>query len=184
RLSALLRDGAAPADLVVLGLNHEQQHQELILTDLKHALACNPLRTAYRERAPEPCPPAGPLAWEEHPGALWEVGHAGPGSAYDNETPRHQVFLKPFLLAGRLVTSGEYQEFMADGGYDRPDLWLSDGWDARVRHDWTAPLYWERQGGRWCSLTLNGLHPVAEADPVCHVSYYEADAYARWAQAR
>jgi ergothioneine biosynthesis protein EgtB len=170
---------------IVLGWNHEQQHQELLLTDLKHAFACNPLRPAYRKRSAAP-PVSEPvlLDWIAYPGGLHEIGHEGNGFAYDNEGPRHRVFLAPFQLASRLVTSGEYRAFMQDGGYQRPELWLSDGWAARRAEDWQAPLYWERREASWFSLTLGGLHPVGDADPVCHVSYYEADAYARWAGAR
>jgi ergothioneine biosynthesis protein EgtB len=170
---------------IVLGLNHEQQHQELLLTDLKHAFAFNPLRPAYRERPPAPeVPKTAALHWLAYPGGLHEIGHTGGGFAYDNEGPRHRVFLAPFQLASRLVTSGEYRAFMEDGGYQRPEFWLSDGWATRRAEDWQAPLYWEKRDGSWFSLTLGGLHPVADAGPVCHVSYYEADAYARWAEAR
>jgi ergothioneine biosynthesis protein EgtB len=184
----LLRGGrpaaAAHRPLLTLGLHHEQQHQELLLTDLQHAFGSNPLRPAYRHRAPErPAPPVRPH-WVDFPGGLRWIGHEGDDFAFDNERPRHRVFLEPFLLASRLVTCGEYRAFLEDGGYRRPELWLSDGWDACRTHGWEAPLYWERQGEDWWHLTLNGLHPVEDAAPVCHVSYYEADAYARWAGAR
>jgi ergothioneine biosynthesis protein EgtB len=125
-----------------------------------------------------------PLGWADYPAGVREVGHDGAGFAYDNETPRHRVFLDPFRLATRLTGSGEYRAFLEDGGYERPELWLSDGWDARRAHGWQAPLYWEKQDGNWWSLTLGGWRPVADADPVCHVSYYEADAFARWAGGR
>jgi ergothioneine biosynthesis protein EgtB len=186
RLRSLLADGPDEtlASLVVLGLNHEQQHQELLLTDLKHAFGGNPLRPAYCERPPERDVPTVPLSWFAYPGGLRWLGHDGAGFAYDNEMPRHQVLVAPFTLASRLVTCGEYRAFLADRGYDRPELWLSDGWAARQAHGWRAPLYWERIEGEWSQLTLTGLHPVRAATPVCHVSYYEADAYARWAQAR
>jgi ergothioneine biosynthesis protein EgtB len=189
-LLRLLREGGRGItpeirERIVLGLNHEQQHQELLLTDLKHAFACNPLRPAYRERPPSAAgPEPATLLWFAHPGGLHEIGHEGGGFAYDNEGPRHRVFLAPFQLASRLVTSGEYRAFMEDRGYQRPEFWLSDGWAARRAEEWQAPLYWERRDGSWFSLTLGGLHPVRDADPVCHVSYYEADAYARWAGAR
>jgi ergothioneine biosynthesis protein EgtB len=170
---------------IVLGLNHEQQHQELLLTDIKHALACNPLRPAYQKHpAKSSATESLTLDWLSHPGGLQEIGNEGNGFAYDNEGPRHRVFLAPFHLASRLVTSGEYCAFMEDGGYKRPELWLSDGWAARRAEDWQAPLYWEKCDGSWFSLTLGGLQTVADADPVCHVSYYEADAYARWAGSR
>lgn len=169
---------------IVLGLNHEQQHQELLLTDLKHAFAVNPLRPIYRASSPRPTAAATPLHWIGFPGGLRWVGHEGPAFAYDNETPRYRVFLAPFQLASRLVTCGEYRAFIDEGGYRRPELWLSDGWATRCAGDWQAPLYWERQDGTWFSMTLGGWQPVQEADPVCHVSYFEADAYARWAAAR
>jgi ergothioneine biosynthesis protein EgtB len=170
--------------LLTLGLHHEQQHQELLLTDLQHAFGSNPLRPAYRERAPERPAPAVPRRWVDFPGGLRWIGHEGDDFTYDNEMPRHRVFVEPFLLASRLVTCGEYRAFLEDGGYRRPELWLADGWDARRARGWEAPLYWERQGEAWWHLTLNGLHPVEDAAPVCHVSYYEADAYARWSGAR
>jgi ergothioneine biosynthesis protein EgtB len=183
RLLQASRVGALES-VIVLGLNHEQQHQELLLTDLKHAFGSNPLRPAYREAEAGPDAPAVPLRWIPYlPGLRW-VGHEGDEFAYDNETPRHRVYLEAFHLASRLVTCGEYRAFIEDGGYDRPELWLSDGWDARRQHGWAAPLYWERRDGAWWHYTLSGARPVREAEPVCHVSHYEADAYARWAGAR
>jgi ergothioneine biosynthesis protein EgtB len=176
--------GAAEVGLVRLGLNHEQQHQELLLTDVKHAFAANPLRPAYREGAASLDLPVPPLQWLEFPEGLRWLGHAGPGFAYDNEGPRHRAFVGGFCLAARLVSSGEFQAFIDAGGYERPEWWLSDGWDARRRLGWAAPLYWEKIEGQWWSLTLNGFHPVRASDPVLHVSYYEADAFARWAGAR
>jgi ergothioneine biosynthesis protein EgtB len=174
----------AVADLTVLGLNHEQQHQELILTDIKHAFASNPLRPPYCPSQPA-CSHSGWQGdWLEQAGGLCWVGHGEDGFAYDNETPRHRVFLEPYRLAAGLVRCGEYLSFMEAGGYDDPGLWLSDGWDARCRLGWTAPLYWERRDGAWWHYTLAGLRRVDEAEPVCHVGYYEADAYARWAGAR
>jgi ergothioneine biosynthesis protein EgtB len=187
RLLALLEGGRlAPAQLAVveLGLQHEQQHQELILTDLKHLLSRNPLLPAYRTRAPEPASAAPPLAWHEQPAGLREIGHAGPGFAFDNEGPRHRVFVHAFALASRAVTNGEYLAFMAERGYERPELWLSDGWAAVQHEGWRAPLYWTERDGAWHRFTLAGLRPVAESEPVTHVSAYEADAYARWAGAR
>jgi ergothioneine biosynthesis protein EgtB len=179
--SADLRRRAA--DVVTLGLSHEQQHQELLLTDLKHALAANPLRPAYRAVSP-PVGPAPPLAWIPFPAGVASIGHDGDGFAFDNESPRHRVFLEGFELATRPVINGEYLAFMADGGYERPELWLSDGWAARQAHGWAAPLYWERDGDDWVALTLGGPRPVGPDEPACHVSYYEADAFARWAGAR
>ncbi|HEX7896316.1 MAG TPA: ergothioneine biosynthesis protein EgtB [Planctomycetota bacterium] len=169
------------AALVELGLQHEQQHQELILTDLKHLLWMNPARPAYVKRAAEARDvDASPAAWMEFPGGLVEIGADGSGFAFDHERPRHRRFLEPFALASRPVTCGEYLEFMRDGGYTRPELWLSDGWDAVRREGWTSPLYWE--DGRL--FTLAGPRPLDPLEPVCHVSAYEADAYARWAGAR
>lgn len=171
--------------LVELGLAHEQQHQELILMDILHLFACSPLKPAYAppRGAPDPNPP-GPLRFVAMEGGMVEVGHAGPGFAFDNETPRHKVWIEPYRLAERLTTNAEWLAFMADGGYRRPELWLSDGW-ARVREEgWRSPLYWEEVDGRWMVMTLHGLRPLEPAAPVSHVSYYEADAYAAWAGAR
>jgi ergothioneine biosynthesis protein EgtB len=180
--------GADPAlvePLVALGLNHEQQHQELMLTDIKHVFSVNPLRPVYREaegRAPAGAPP--PLAWIAFEGGVHEIGHAGGGFAYDNESPRHREFLEPFELASRPATCGEYLEFMADGGYRRPELWLSLGWAAVEENGWEEPFYWERRNGRYTLFTLGGTREVDPAEPVCHLSYFEADAFARWAGAR
>jgi ergothioneine biosynthesis protein EgtB len=172
-------------DLIELGLHHEQQHQELILTDLKHALSRNPLRPSYRDRGKdEPSRPFAPVRWIGYPEGLRAIGHEGTAFAFDNETPRHREFVPSFRIADRLVTIGEYRAFIADGGYERPEFWLSDGWDARRLHDWSAPLYWESVEGGWRVMTLAGLRDLADVEPVCHVSYYEADAYARWARAR
>lgn len=173
------------APLVELGMNHEQRHQEMVLTDVKHLFAANPLRPPYREYTPPLDGLIPPVRWVERPGGLCEIGFAGPGFAFDHEGPRHRVYLRPFALATRLATCGEYLAFMADGGYDRPELWLSDGWTARHEHGWTAPLYWEREAGEgWQVFTLSGRRDLIESEPVCHVSYYEADAFARWADAR
>jgi ergothioneine biosynthesis protein EgtB len=170
--------------LIELGLNHEEQHQELLLTDLKHAFGLNPLRPAYLPpRAVEPAVAAA-LHWEHHPAGLRWAGHAGGGFAFDNEGPRHRVYVAAFELASRPVTCGEFAEFVAAGGYDTPALWLSDGWAARQRAGWTAPLHWTRDGESWSVFTLRGERPLDPAEPVCHVSYYEADAFARWAGAR
>jgi ergothioneine biosynthesis protein EgtB len=182
----LLRSGPREEvlDLVTLGLHHEQQHQELILTDVKHLLSCNPLRPAYRDRTLAPGSEPEPLAWSPHAEGVCEVGHAGCGFAFDNEGPRHRVFLEAFELASRPVTNGEYLAFMSDGGYARPDLWISDGWAVVRERGWQAPLYWERRGDAWWIFTLAGLQEVRREEPVCHVSWYEADAFARWAGAR
>ena len=171
--------------LVELGLNHEQQHQELLLMDIKHLLSLNPLRPAYRESAgPSGAATPKPAAFVPHGGGLVEIGHPGDGFSFDNEGPRHPTYLEPFALADRLVTAGEWLEFMQDGGYRRPDLWLSDGWAHINVEGWDAPLYWEQVDGIWQVFTLAGLAAVDPAAPVVHVSYYEADAFARWSGAR
>jgi ergothioneine biosynthesis protein EgtB len=175
---------AALRPLVELGLQHEQQHQELILTDIKNVFAANPLKPVYQEQPPHRHPAPGPAEWSDYPGGLCEIGHRGQSFAFDNETPRHRVFLQPFRLATWLVTNGEYLAFMEDGGYRRPELWLSDGWNAVQANGWDAPFYWEQQDGRWWMMTLAGMREVDPAEPVCHVSFYEADAYASWAGAR
>ncbi len=181
----------APAlALVELGLHHEQQHQELILTDIKHLFSRNPARPAYRPRWPLTPVRPRPPAWHRYAGGLADLGHAGRGFAFDNEMPAHRVFLAPFELASAPVTHGDFAAFIADGGYRRPDLWLSAGWDAVRAQGWEAPLYWERgsEAGapaqRWRTFTLHGMTDVDPHTPVCHVSFYEADAYARWAGAR
>jgi ergothioneine biosynthesis protein EgtB len=178
----LARPLAAPVvDLVVLGLHHEQQHQELLLMDIKHVLARNPLLPAYGQtKADGPGEPK-PLTWTEHAGGIREIGHPGSGFAFDNELPRHRTYLEPFALADRPVTNGEWLAFMDDGGYERPELWLSDGWIASQTQHWDRPLYWLATGDRWQEFTLGGAVPLDPAAPVCHVSYYEADAFARWA---
>ena len=173
------------ASLIELGLNHEQQHQELLLTDIKHVLWTNPLQPAYREREATPAQNPAPLHWNAYEGGLQWIGHEGPGFAYDNESPSHRVYLEPFRLASRLTTNAEYLAFIHDGGYHRAELWLSAGFAAVQEHGWRAPLYWERDAdGRWTEFTLGGTRPLdgsALSEPVCHVSFYEADAYARWA---
>lgn len=171
-------------DVIVLGLHHEQQHQELIVTDLKHLLSGNPLHPVYREATSVTGGHVPPMGWIEGPDGVLGMGFAGDGFAFDNESPRHRVFLQRFELGSRLVTCGEYRAFMEDGGYGRAELWLSDGWNAVREREWAAPLYWEEQDGEWWMMTLSGFRPVQDAEPVCHVSYYEADAYARWASAR
>ena len=166
--------------LIRLGLHHEQQHQELLLTDLKHILAQSPLRPDYHSRESIPTARAGKLEWLAIPGGLADVGFDGPGFCFDNELPRHRVHLQPHRLASRPVTSGEFLEFIAAGGYREPRYWLSDGWAAVDEKGWDSPLYWERHDGQWWQMTLSGFRPVEESEPVCHVSYYEADAYACW----
>jgi ergothioneine biosynthesis protein EgtB len=158
----------------------------LLLTDLKHAFGLNPLRPRYAPPVDAPPADATLLEWEHHPAGVRWVGHAGPGFAFDNEGPRHRVFVAAFEIASGPVTSGEFLRFVADDGYDRPELWLADGWAARQRHGWSAPLYWHRDGAdsAWRVFTLRGERPLDPAESVCHVSYYEADAYARWAGAR
>ncbi len=173
------------APVVTLGLNHEQQHQELMLTDIKHVFTMNPLRPVYRERvAPADRTEAPPLQWVSFPEGVYWIGHHGEGFSFDNEGPRHREFLEPFALASRLVTNGEYLAFIEDGGYERPEFWLSAGWSTLQEQGWKAPFYWERHDGRWMMMTLSGMRPVEASEPVCHVSYFEADAYARWAGAR
>ena len=177
----------AVVDLVVLGLNHEQQHQELILTDVKNGLALNPLRPAYREPfdAEANSPTTAPaLRWHSFPEGVFPVGFEGDGFAFDNESPRHNVFLAPFRLASRLVTNDEYMQFVREEGYSTAMLWLSDGWDCVRANQWSAPLYWEKRDGEWWHYTMDGMQPVCADEPMCHVSYYEADAFARWAGAR
>ena len=185
---------------IELGVNHEEQHQELLLTDILHAFFTNPLKPKYREEEPgnrdekgrEPETEAlrdprhrhgGLLSFQNFEGGLHLAGYGGDGFCYDNEQPRHRVWLEPYALANRLVTCGEYAEFIADGGYRRPELWLSAGWDAVQKNGWRAPLYWGGQEGAWSIFTLRGEQPLREvaAAPVSQVSFYEAEAYARWA---
>lgn len=207
----LARLDALPADLVELGLNHEQQHQELMLMDLLAAFAENPLHPAVWppasstdcSRQPHHVIPAKAgiqrpfrsavevgrvgetsLSWIEHQGGLREIGRSGPGFAFDCETPRHRVVVPPHALADRPVTNAEWQGFIADGGYADPRLWLSDGWAWVQAERIAAPLYWQNRDGAWHRFGLDGLRPLDPAEPVCHVSYYEADAYARWVGAR
>jgi len=175
---AVWRD-AAP--LIELGLHHEQQHQELLLMDIKHVFSVNPLLPAYQ--APCPCPASACAAvpgWIEFAGGLCEIGHDGSGFAFDNEGPRHKVWLEPYRLASHPVTCGDYLDFIADGGYCRPEFWLSEGWASVQQQGWQAPLYWRAEDGEWRIFTLAGERRVDPAEPVCHVSFYEADAFARW----
>jgi ergothioneine biosynthesis protein EgtB len=173
------------AALIELGLNHEQQHQELILTDLLHMLSCNPLEPAYSPwTGTSSAGTAASMLWVGFEAGLVEMGHNGFDFAFDNETPRHRQYLQGFALASRLVTNGEYLAFIADGGYRRPELWLSEGWDWINANCIEAPLYWRREGAGWRQFTLHGSRAVDLAAPVCHTSLFEADAYARWSGAR
>ncbi|RXF73024.1 ergothioneine biosynthesis protein EgtB [Hansschlegelia zhihuaiae] len=183
----LLYGGVEPpvAELIELGLHHEQQHQELLLTDILHLFAQSPLKPAYRDPSPLPVRAAtGEAGWVAFDGGIVEIGHDGRGFAYDCEGPRHQALIQPFRLADRCVTNGEWLDFMADGGYRDPLLWLSDGWAQILEHRWSAPLYWEERDGEWWAMTLRGMQPIDRDAPVAHVSYFEADAYAAWAGKR
>ncbi|HKW15884.1 MAG TPA: ergothioneine biosynthesis protein EgtB [Terriglobales bacterium] len=184
---AMLRHLDAPdertASLIELGLNHEQQHQELIVTDMKHALWSMPLRPE-RVNQPRAITSSTPISWVDFEGGIHEIGYAGESFAFDNEGPRHKILLQPFSIASRLVTNAEYLEFMNDGGYRRPELWLSDGWDVVNAQGWHSPLYWEEEDGTWSEFTFDGLRELDLSAPVCHVSYYEADAFAHWSKAR
>ena len=164
---------------VELGFHHEQQHQELLLMDIKHVLSLNPLQPAYAGKRRVAADP-GPMGWLDFEGGLVEIGHDSLGFSFDNELPRHQQFLQPYRLADRLVTNGDWLEFIADGGYRRAELWLSDGWGRINEEGWRAPFYWTELDGTWFEHTLHGTFPVDPALPVCHVSHYEADAFATW----
>jgi ergothioneine biosynthesis protein EgtB len=172
------------APIVLLGLHHEQQHQELMLTDIKHVFSENPLRPVFRERSMRKFAPVAPMPWLTFPAGVYQVGYKGGGFHFDNEGPRHRQFVETFQLAPRLVTNGDYLEFIEDGGYRRPEFWLSLGWYAVNEQQWEAPLYWEKRDGSWSVFTLAGMRELDKNEPVCHVSYFEADAFARWAGAR
>ncbi len=172
---------------VELGLQHEQQHQELLLMDILHNFAQNPLQPAYRNDLKTPAtakPPPGAPHWRHYSGGLQRIGHDGEDFAFDCERPHHRCFLEDFCLASRPVSCSDYLAFIADDGYARPELWLADGWSLSRQAGWKAPLYWRCEEGRWLEMTLGGLHPLELQAPVCHLSFYEADAYARWAGAR
>ncbi|MEL6345017.1 MAG: ergothioneine biosynthesis protein EgtB [Myxococcota bacterium] len=170
--------------ILTLGLHHEQQHQELLATDIKYNLSINPLQPAWQEAAPE-SPPAPPPRWIRMPGGLVEVGFDADGFCFDNETPRHTVWLEPYQVRSTLITNAEYREFIEDGGYDDHRLWLSDGWAWRQAHNVQAPLYWQhREADGWSEYTLYGRRPLDPNAPVTHLSAYEADAFAAWAGAR
>jgi ergothioneine biosynthesis protein EgtB len=184
----LLRDPVAESPavraLIELGLQHEQQHQELLLTDIKHVFSVNPLRPAYRAQEHQPAASVQPARWVRFTEGVHWIGWNGDGFAFDNECPGHRVFLNTFELSSRLVTNGEYRAFMADGGYQRAELWLSLGWEAVQKNQWTEPFYWERHDDDYRIFTLSGMRAVDPHEPVAHLSFFEADAYARWAGAR
>jgi ergothioneine biosynthesis protein EgtB len=172
------------SDLVTLGLNHEQQHQELVLTDIKHALSCNPLNPSYVPLKPASVAPVPPLNWVAFDGGVVEMGNGDRTFAFDNEKPKHQVMLKPFRLASRPVTCGEFASFIDDGGYRRPEFWLSDGWTLASREAWNSPLYWKETDEGRRVFTLHGLASFDRDEPVVHLSFYEAAAFAAWAGKR
>jgi ergothioneine biosynthesis protein EgtB len=176
----------ALADLIALGINHEQQHQELLLTDILSLFAANPLRPAYRKPLPKPEPveAAAEAQFIAFDGGIRAIGYDGAGFSYDNEGPRHEVLLYPYRLASRCVTNGEWLAFMQAGGYREPLVWLADGWATVKAQGWNAPGYWEEREGVWQQMTLEGLLPVDPRAPVTHISYYEANAYATWAGKR
>jgi ergothioneine biosynthesis protein EgtB len=189
RMQPVLEQAAADesgelARIIRTGLSHEQQHQELMLTDIKHVFASNPLRPIYRSREWIMGTNSPKLRWASYAEGLRWIGHDGSDFAYDNEGPRHRAFLEGYELANRLVTNAEYLEFIEDGGYERPELWLDEGWLLVREHGWGAPLYWERVDGQWWHFTLAGRRELVAGEPVCHVSFYEADAFARWAGSR
>ena len=167
--------------IVEIGLHHEQQHQELLLTDILHVFAQNPLAPAYDADWRAPHPQKSSRGFADVPSGLHTIGFAGDGYSFDNEGPAHQVFLRPVRIARSPVTNAQWLDFMADGGYATPSLWLSDGWAMVAAQGWSAPGYWRKVDGAWCAMTLAGLKPVGLDAPVTHVSYYEADAFARWA---
>ncbi len=180
-----LEQGTADPALVTLGLSHEEQHQELFLTDILHAFAQNPIEPAYRSPTPLPVTATGEATgWTRFDGGIFEVGHQGKGFAFDCEGPAHDALLRPFALRNRAVTCGEWRAFIEDGGYDDPLLWLSDGWAARQAQGWSAPGYWRKDEDRWSVMTLRGRQPIDDDAPVAHVSFYEADAFASWAAAQ
>ncbi len=185
RLLDAMQDHSEIRRRVEIGLNHEQQHQELIITDIKHVLSQNPLRPVYKDPnsvGHTALPPD--IGWIDFDEGLYEIGHAGGGFHYDNESPSHRQFVEHFSVASRLVTNREYLEFMEAGGYESQPLWLSEGWVAKEAGGWQSPEYWQQVDGRWWNFTLRGFLPVNLDEPVCHVSLFEADAFARWKDQR
>ncbi len=187
----LLERSPQLADVLEIGLHHEQQHQELILSDIKHALSLNPIDPVFMTAANTTSqdhgdmPPSPAKDWIDFEAGLQEIGHAGPGFAYDNESPRHKTWLEAFRLKANPVTCSEYRAFIEDGGYERPELWLSEGWNLIKQEEWSCPLYWRQESDDgWTEFTLAGRRPIVDHSPVTHVSYFEADAYARWAGTR
>jgi ergothioneine biosynthesis protein EgtB len=188
-MAKLMDAGTLPPSvnaLIELGLNHEQQHQELILTDVLHLLSCNPLKPAYApsREAADVAIDAPSLAWIEFDEGIADIGHGGSGFAFDNESPHHRQFVNAFSLASRAVTNAEYLAFVDDAGYRWPELWLSEGWDWLAANSIDAPIYWQQDGNGWLEFGLHGLSSLHAGAPVCHLSLFEADAYARWAGAR
>jgi ergothioneine biosynthesis protein EgtB len=171
-------------ELVLLGLHHEQQHQELLLMDIKHVLSVNPIRPAYHDLPERNPSDPGPIGWVDFDGGLVEIGYEGDSFHFDNEGPRHRAFLEPFRLSDRLVTNGDWLDFMADDGYHEARHWLSEGWATIMREKWDSPLYWETTSSGWHVHTLHGFVPVDRNEPASHISFFEADAFARWAGAR
>ena len=183
-MGTLLSDTAIDTDLanlINLGLHHEQQHQELLLTDIKHILALNPLHPVYRDDLKlHSAPNCQPFEWLKYPGGLYSIGHQGDEFAFDNESPSHQTYLQDYQIGNRLVTNGEYLEFIQAGGYQESKYWLAEGWMTVQSQQWQCPLYWEQIDDQWWVMTLGGLKRLDLNEPVCHVSFYEADAYATW----
>ncbi|HEY8606756.1 MAG TPA: ergothioneine biosynthesis protein EgtB [Noviherbaspirillum sp.] len=187
RMERLLEEAGQQPEMLSLvetGLQHEQQHQELMLTDLKHLLSMNPLLPAYVEASPPAAPPLASAAWQEFAASVVEIGHSGPGFCFDNEQPRHRQFVESFALASRLVSNAEFLAFVQDGGYADAALWLSEGWDWINANALQHPFYWRCEDGKWAEFTLHGLQALDPHRPAVHLSYFEADAYARWAGAR
>lgn len=172
--------------VIEIGIHHEQQHQELILTDIKHVLSENPLNPRYvsKQKPGRTTDKPQELKWVSFEGGVCNIGNEGEGFGYDNEYPSHKVYVNPYMLGSRLVTNAQYLEFIKDGGYETPEIWLSEGWATVETNDWKAPLYWQKINGEWMQFTLTGLRKVEPNEPLTHVSYFEADAYARWAGSR